>query len=79
MIIYLAVKLRCILYAMCQNQNFILLKSVTLRLKSDKSCTNSLSKFSRYQNTNHVDWEKQFLEQLARHNNNCEQQKLVFG
>jgi DNA (cytosine-5)-methyltransferase 1 len=36
-------------------------------------------KFSRYQNTNHVDWEKQFLEQLKRHNNNYEQQELVFG
>jgi DNA (cytosine-5)-methyltransferase 1 len=36
-------------------------------------------KFSRYQNTNHVDWEKQFLEQLERQNKNYEQQELVFG
>jgi DNA (cytosine-5)-methyltransferase 1 len=36
-------------------------------------------KFSRYQNTNHVDWEKQFLEQLKRYDNNYEQQELIFG
>ncbi|AFZ34431.1 DNA-cytosine methyltransferase [Stanieria cyanosphaera PCC 7437] len=35
-------------------------------------------KFSRYQNTNHVDWEKQFLQQLEKNKNNYEQQELVF-
>jgi DNA (cytosine-5)-methyltransferase 1 len=35
-------------------------------------------KFSRYQNTNHVDWEKQFLKQLEKHNNIYQQQELDF-
>jgi DNA (cytosine-5)-methyltransferase 1 len=30
-------------------------------------------KFSRYQNTNHVDWEKQFLKQLEKNNNTYQQ------
>jgi DNA (cytosine-5)-methyltransferase 1 len=36
-------------------------------------------KFSRYQNTNHIDWEKQFLKQLEKHNNIYQQQELIFG
>ncbi len=35
-------------------------------------------KFSRYKNTNHIDWEKQFLGQLEKHNNIYQQQELVF-
>jgi DNA (cytosine-5)-methyltransferase 1 len=35
-------------------------------------------KFSRYQNTNHLDWEKQFLQQLEKDKNNYEQQELIF-
>jgi DNA (cytosine-5)-methyltransferase 1 len=36
-------------------------------------------KFSRYQNTNHIDWEKQFLKQLEKHNNTYQQQEFIYG
>lgn len=34
-------------------------------------------KYSRYRNTNHVDWESQFLQQLEKHKNTYKQQELI--
>ena len=36
-------------------------------------------KFSRYQNTNHLDWEKQFLSQSKKHESDYVQQELIFS
>ncbi len=34
-------------------------------------------RYSRYRNTSHVDWEKQFLQRLEKHQNTYKQQKLI--
>ena len=36
-------------------------------------------KFSRYQNTSHLDWESQFLSQLSKYETNYVQQELIFS
>ena len=36
-------------------------------------------KFSRYQNTSHLDWERQFLSQLKKYENNYVQQEFIFS
>ena len=36
-------------------------------------------KFSRYQNTTHLDWERQFLTQLKKYEPDYVQQELIFN
>ena len=36
-------------------------------------------KFSRYQNTSHLDWERQFLSQIEKYESHYVQQELIFN